>query len=342
MTDRYLVTGGQGFVGRFVVAQLLLSRPDARVLAVGRSPESTGYFTHTMDRGGDPSPAPLPVSLPSSLFEDDRYAYARADLSSATALDELLERFSPTRVIHLASGLWGDATSKLFRCNVEGTVNLLEALARRANTPERIVLGSSGGVYGEVSELPIHEDAPAAPIHMYSVSKLAAELAAKVVAKQADLPLVVARIFNVVGPGQDERHVCGRWMNRLTEISCDPGASTIQRLDVGNLTTTRDFIDVRDTAAACVLLTELGVNGETYNVGTGRETMMRDLLSVCLEVSGLGPGAVEDAERRAADIPRHFADVSKLARLGWSPTIRLKESLQDIRSYYLDQLTSVE
>ena len=337
MSARYLVTGAQGFVGRFVVARILQNDPTATVLGIGRSQELTDSFTHSIGWLCETVRAPLPAQIPAELFYDDRYQYESVDLLDSARLRATLADYSPNRIIHMASGLFGDSVAKLLQCGVEATVGLLEAIPTDT-TVERIVLGSSGGVYGCPTELPLLETHVPSPIHMYSVSKLASEMAAHVVARQRNLPIVVARIFNIMGPGQDERHVCGRFMRELTAIA---QSHQPPELEVGTLETTRDMIDVRDTASASVLLSERGQPGEIYHVASGQEVQMREVLMQCVRAAGLeGAIDVREGPQRTVDIPRHFASIEKLRGLGWVPQFGLEQSLQDLHAYYAERVSS--
>lgn len=327
--SRFFVTGAQGFVGRFVVAELLRTGQSS-VMGIGRSPEASGQFTHSVTRENKLVPAPLPKEMPPDLFNSSNYSYRSIDLQNQAELKRALTEFQPDFIIHLASGLFGDSVEKLFRCNVEGTANLLRAIPNNGGVA-RIVIGSSGGVYGNSVRLPLCESDCARPIHMYSVSKLAAEMVARVVALERNLPLVVARIFNIVGPGQDERHACGRWMQQLVSHR-DAGRFALR---VGSLVPTRDFVDVRDTASACIRLSYEGVTGEIYNVASGVETRMRDVLEACIDAAGMaGKIDIEETLDRPVDIPRHFADVRKIKTLGWQPKYGVAESLLELAQYY--------
>jgi len=328
--NRYLVTGAQGFVGRFAVHQLLAAGND--VLGVGRSPQYDNTFTHHVTWLGQSTRAPLPTELPAEDFLSDHYSYEVVDLLDRNRITQVVADFQPDRILHLATGLWGDPPEKLFRCNVEATVNLLEAVGESGVSIDCVVLGSSGGVYGLVDEVPISENVPAVPEHMYTVSKMAAEMAARVAGNQHDIPIVVARIFNIVGPGQDERHVCGRWMSELSSIAVGDKPPQMQ---VGTLSTTRDMIDVRDTASASILLSQHGVPGEIYNVGSGRETLIADILQESLSIAGLNETVeISEAANRKVDLPRHFADIQKIHALGWQPEFSLTDSLRDLYRYY--------
>ena len=338
MTHRYLVTGAQGFVGRFFVADVLRTDPAARVLGIGRSPQSPGTFTHWLNWCGHELRAPLPEELLDVLHAGDRFQYEAVDLLAEARLSGIVQEFRPTRVIHLASGLWGDPAEKLFGCNVQGTINLLQVLSTLdGDDLDRIVLGSSGGVYGRanggIRQVPFAENMPPDPIHMYSVSKLAGEMAAQVIACDADLPICIARIFNIVGPGQDERHVCGRWISELTAIQAGQKPPVMK---VGNLEPTRDMIDVRDVSTALLTICERGSDRQTYNVGTGIETKMNTILDLCLQISGQTDVDIGALPPREVDLPRHYADITKLSRLGWKPQYELRQSLAELHKYYVE------
>lgn len=334
MTWRYLVTGAQGFVGRFVVADILRNIPDSYILGVGRSDRKRNRFTHHVSWNGEQFSAPLPSELPDSLFSDSRYEYVPVDLGDVDRLAAVIAEFEPNRIVHMASGLWGDDYQKLFRCNVEGVANLLTAVGEWGGRVDSIVLGSSGGVYGNPCKLPLLETSATNPIHMYSVSKLAGEMTAGVIARQFSLPIRIARIFNIVGPGQDERHVCGRWIAELSAIAMGLKPANLQ---VGSLDPTRDMIDVRDVASAIRVLSERGENGECYNVASGIETKMHNVLAACVDITGLKATVqIENAFRRAVDLPRHFASISKIEGFAWKPKFSLVESLRDLHRYYVD------
>ncbi len=310
MSARALVTGAQGFVGVHLVAELLSRVEVERVIGVGRRARRDAAFA-----------APV---------RDARYAYASLDVCDEDALAVLLRELRPTTVFHLASGLRDDPARALFDTNVHGTLALLAAIVRAGIPPPRVVLGSSGGVYGVPERLPIREEDRCRPVDLYAVSKLAAEHAAACSAHAANIDVVAARLFNLLGPGQDERHASARFAAQLVGVARGAPA----RIDVGDLTPTRDFIDVRDAAAALVLLAERGEPG-AYNVGSGTETSIAALLDATIEAAGISWRIdVRVTYHRATDVPRHVADASKLGALGHRPRFDLAASVAHVvRSY---------
>lgn len=342
MKTRALVTGAQGFCGRYLVADWLSHDPEVELVGLGRSPRNDDTFTHEVHWGHRAVAAPLTDDL-ARAARDPRYRYVSLDLHDRPSLTRLLQEFRPTHVVHLAAALRDEPVARLFDANVDALVSLLEAIKGAAIDVRRVVLGSSGSVYGNPSarHLPIPEDAPCAPVDLHAVSKVAGEQVSRIVAAQHALPVVWARIFNPAGPGQDERHLCGRLAQQAAAIAA--GALPPQ-LEVGPLTTTRDFVDVRDVARALRLLAEApsDVNGNAYNVGSGREDPTEQVLTDVLRFAG-----IEDSVRlvrlpgRPADIPRHFADISRMRALGYAVRHTLSDSLRDVVAYYAGPVRAV-
>ncbi len=312
MSARVLVTGAQGFVGVYLVAELLRRGTAERVAGIGRGARRDAPFAQ-------------PV-------RSARYAYAALDIADTERLAGLIGALRPTLVFHLASGLRDDPPAALFRTNVEGTLSLFAAIERAGIDPPRVVLGSSGGVYGIPERLPIGEEDRCRPVDLYSASKLAAEHAAAIVARAGGIPLFVARLFNLIGPGQDERHACARFAAQLAAVAAGGAAA---RIEVGDLSPTRDFVDVRDVAAALVLLAERGIEPGAYNVASGVETSIRTLLDTTVRAARAGAALeLRATYRRAADIPRHVADLTKLRALGYEPAFGLADGVAELVRFY--------
>ena len=330
MSTRYLVTGAQGFIGRYVTA-LLLSDADAEVLGVGRSPESRESFSYTIRWADARRPAPLPAEL---RIVSPRYRYASVDITDRAAVRDALASFQPDVVIHLAAGLRGDAAPDLVRTNVDGTRALVDAVTDAVSGLRKLIFGSSGAVYGaaDVPGVPFDEDAVCRPPDPYAVTKLAAEDALREWSVRHGVPAVCARLFNAVGAGEDDRHVAPEFARQAAEIVHRVRPAVI---DVGDLDSTRDFIDVRDAARALVTLAADGVAAGTYNIGSGRETSIGSLLNLILDAAGL-TGAVEikRRDRRDAAVRRHVADVGRLRAAGFEPRVALADSARDVVTYY--------
>ncbi len=328
MKHRYLVTGAQGFIGRYFVSHLLDRFPQSAVLGIGRSPGQNSTFRHSVTCGDRAVIAPLPERLRN--VDTDRYAYVACELSSAK-FGQLVRDFQPTAVIHLAATLRGISEELAFQNNVGGTETLLAALRETGLNIRLLLLASSGGVYGRQESLPIAEAATVQPIDLYSRGKLASEDLARSFAIETRVTTAIARIFNVFGPGQDELHFAGRMAGQIAAILAGRSTPVIR---TGPLVCTRDFLDVRDVCLALGTILEGNLEG-VCNVASGVETNVDNLLQVLLQVAGLETTVeIEELIGRTDPIPRHFANINRLTEAGFGPQHSIAHTTRDMLNYY--------
>ncbi|MFV0316666.1 MAG: GDP-mannose 4,6-dehydratase [Microthrixaceae bacterium] len=254
------------------------------------------------------------------------------DILDAPALLERFNNARPEVVYHLAGasdvgGSW--RTPQItFRANAEGTLNVLWA-AREAGV-QRVLTVGSADVYGKVTpdELPLRETSPTRPTSPYAASKVAAEA----VATQAYLgfgqQVLHVRPFNHLGPGQSTRFVAPALAERIARNERD-GATEVP---VGNLSSQRDFTDVRDVVRAYRMLIAEGTPGLIYNVCSGKAIAVEELARELLELSTLDQKLVPDPDlQRPVDIPVLLGDCTALRDgTGWTPEIPLRETLADL------------
>jgi len=328
MTRRFLLTGAQGFIARYLVACLLDRFPQSTVLGIGRSPGQNLVFHHAVSKEGRDFPAPLPEDL--REVDTGRYAYVCCEFSS-TSFAGLIRDFNPTIVIHLAASLRGISEEAVSQNNVRSTENLLAAVRAARVHIALFMFASSGGVYGKQEDLPIAETAVARPLDLYSRSKLASEDVARGFALQSGTPTVIARIFNVLGPGQDEFHFAGRMAGQVAAILAGRSAPVIR---TGVLSSTRDFLDVRDVCSALATVLKPSFDG-ICNIASGVETKVSDLLQHFLQAGGLKTSVEIQRETSRQDlIPRHFANIDRLTKAGFAPRYSLAHTCVDMLNYY--------
>jgi nucleoside-diphosphate-sugar epimerase len=324
---RCLITGAQGFVGRYLTAAILDADSCAEVLGIGRSPRDDPFFSHAVTVKGRERRAAVPSWISDRM--GSRFRYEQASVANQDQIHAIIEEFQPGYIFHLASGLRDDDEGTLIQTNVRGTSTLMAAIAA-AKTPRPVlVLGSTGGVYGAPGQhqISLSELDPCEPVDVYAATKLAAEHIARILGRIHGIPVIVARIFNVVGAGQDERHVCGHLASQLND--------SVTRLQVRNLNTTRDFTDVRDVARALMHLAERGEPDSIYNVASGVETRIHQVVDCLLERSGkAGQLKLQAVPCRESDVSRHCADVTRLSALGFRRQHTLDETLADVLAYY--------
>lgn len=330
--NRVLITGAQGFVGRYLVAHWLASDSQIEILGVGRSVLMPDAFTHTVHDGDLEIRAPLLQHL--KTHNHDRYRYLSLDIQRQAEIRGTLSEFRPNVVVHLASSLRGGTLAEYIQTILGGTAALVEAIAESGLRIAKLVIGSTGGVYGAPADqdLPLKETSSCMPVDLYGVSKLAAEHASRILSKTHNIPIVWARIFNLVGAGQQEIHICGRLASQIAAIISGTSPPVIR---VGSLASTRDFIDVRDAAAGLELLARKGGSGETYNLGSGQETSIAAVLQALLALAGLSQIQIERVEEQRPEVPRHFAAIGKLRSLGFEPRYNFSQSASSLLDYYL-------
>lgn len=239
---RVLVTGASGFTGRYVIDQL--KAEGCEVVDLSQSSACTGLAVNLLDRD---------------------------------ALREALQRLQPQRVVHLAAISFvahGDA-EEIYRVNVVGTRNLLEALADLPLPPVHVLLASSANVYGNVGGTLI-ETAPLSPQNDYAVSKMAMEAMASLWFDR--LPITVVRPFNYTGVGQSERFLIPKIVSHFQRRA--------QVIELGNLDVSRDFYDVRQVARVYARLLALPATGQVYNVCSGVEWSLERVIDTLREISG--------------------------------------------------------
>jgi GDP-6-deoxy-D-talose 4-dehydrogenase len=251
MTRRVLITGADGFTGRYLAAMLS-----------ARGDEVHGFVRQRPDD---------PVRGVTTLHE--------GDLTDASAVARAVEAVRPQRVAHLAAIAFvahGDAQA-MYQVNLIGTRNLLEALAASSVAPESILLASSANVYGNGTEGTLDEQSRAAPANDYAVSKLAMEFLAGLY--RGRLPIVITRPFNYTGVGQAESFLLPKIIAHVKRSE--------PVIELGNLEVARDFSDVRMVVAAYErLLDTPAAIGETFNVCSGKAYTLNQILDLVRKVSG--------------------------------------------------------
>jgi GDP-4-dehydro-6-deoxy-D-mannose reductase len=265
---------------------------------------------------------------------DEVYGIDRErDVTDAASMRQVFDWFRPEVTYHLAAlthvGESWKSPDEFTRVNVVGTRRVLDA-AFDAVADSTVVVVSSSEVYGVVSEAdqPLRETFRVAPANPYSASKVEAELVAHGMWRVRRQRIVIARPFNHVGPGQSPTFVVPGLANRLLEAR-ENGSNEIA---VGDLSTRRDFSDVRDVVRAYRLLAQRGVSGEAYNVASGRDVALSDIANRLVAMIAPDVKLVVDPDLlRPNEVPVFRGSFAKLHEAtGWSPRISLDTSLADV------------
>lgn len=244
------------------------------------------------------------------------------DLCDRAAVAEVIAKVQPDVVAHLA-GIAFVAhmnADQIYRVNVVGTRNLLEALAANAHMPSAVLLASSANIYGNADVALIDENVAPAPVNDYAVSKLAMEYMARLWMDK--LPIVIARPFNYTGVGQSENFLLPKIVSHFRK-----GA---RRIELGNLAIARDFSDVRMVAKSYRRLLAAAPGGEAFNVCSGHPHTLESLIDMMSDIAGYRIEVhVNPAFVRANEVLTLAGSNAKLARtIGKVASTPLVETLR--------------
>ncbi|MBV6465965.1 MAG: UDP-glucose 4-epimerase [Anaerolineales bacterium] len=295
----FLITGAAGFLGSSLANQLAREGHQVR----GLDDLSTGD--------------------PQALAPDVHFT--RGDVNDRPKLWTLLQDVDV--VYHLAARVSVQESILYPRdynaVNVGGTVSLMEAI--RDVGVKRVVLASSGAVYGDMGEQPLRENMVPNPRSPYAVSKIAAEHYVRTIGNLWEIETVSLRIFNAYGPGQrlpaSHPPVVPHYLRQAQR-----GGTLIAH---GDGTQTRDYVYVDDAVSAMVAAsTAPNVNGLVINIGSGTETSIRDLIKSALEATGSKANVVYNA-KISGGVSRMRADLTLAQeKLRFQPSIKLEDGLR--------------
>ncbi|HET7088584.1 MAG TPA: SDR family oxidoreductase [Anaerolineae bacterium] len=303
----FLVTGGAGFIGSHIVRRLVAGGAQVRVLDVF----STGRRENLAD-------------------VMDRIELIKGDIADMATVRRAVAGVE--YVLHLAALVSVpesiDHPERNLAVNVVGTHNLL--LAARDAAVHRVVFSSSCAVYGEHTSL-LHEELTPWPLSPYAAAKLSGEQLCRTFTHVYGLPTVCLRYFNVFGPSQNAQGTYANVIPRF--ITAMLGGK--QPVIYGDGHQSRDFVYVANVVEANLLACSAqAAIGSVFNIGTGRETSLLELLAMLREIMELKAQPVF-APPRAGDIARSHGDIS-LARavLAYQPTVDLVEGLRQTVVWY--------
>ncbi len=264
------------------------------------------------------------------------------DISDSYSIFAAMKEIQPDIVFHLAAQsyvpLSWSAPLETIRANVEGTLNVLEAV-RKTDTVKRIHFAGSSEEYGHVlpEESPIKESQPLRPISPYGVSKVACDLLCYQYGKSYNIGVIRTRTFNHTGPRRGKEFVTSNFAHQIATIIKEKSEPVI---NVGNLNAVRDFTDVRDIICAYMLAVEKAKVNEVYNVGSGVGRKIEDVLNTLIRLGNVKVDIKQDPARlRPSDVEYLLCDSSKFRmETGWYPTIPFEKTMSDLLNYWLARI----
>ena len=298
---KYLITGGAGFIGSHIARALLELGSDVRVL-------------DTFSSGKRENLQGLEVDL----IEGDLRDAARV----AESVRGINVIFHEAAFVSVPESM--EKPQECFDVNIAGTSMLFEA-ARKAGV-QRVVIASSAAVYGDSSAMPLVEDTPLRQLSPYAVSKRVDEMYAELFTNQFGLEVVALRYFNVYGPRQRPDSMYAAAVPIFIRRMLDNKPITVY----GDGGQSRDLINVHDVVQANLLAAQHpAAPGQIFNVCTGIETRLLDLLDILYEIFPNAPKHIH-AEPRAGDIYRSIGTPRKaMDTLGFNPQVTLAEGVKE-------------
>jgi GDP-4-dehydro-6-deoxy-D-mannose reductase len=320
---RALVTGAAGFVGQWLVRDLLEAGHDVTGLT------------------------PIDPTVSAALLSTDEQAavdWVLGDVRRVEDVRRALDLQPPDAVFHLAAvssvpGASGDPGAAA-DVNVVGIARLLGEIRVRRRVgvldPAVLVVGSAEQ-YGrhDKSELPLDEMAEQRPLTVYAATKAAQEVIALEAFRSEGVRVIATRSFNHSGPGQSGAFLLPALVRRALALRSS-GGDRHSALALGNAASVRDFLHVRDVTAAYIALAARGRAGEVYNVSSGVGVSVKDLAVQVLAATGVkAPLTTDPTLARSVDVPALVGDNARVRdATGWSPGHSLRELIEDLVNYW--------
>lgn len=299
MNQTVLVTGAAGFAGQYMCQYIRAVRPDIKIVGID-------------------------VRLSSDPSCND---FSVLDLTDAFRVREVMAQTRPAFVLHFAGTFGTGTVQDCYRMNVLSMVSILEVM--REIVPSSVFIGlGSAAEYGKVptNSLPIVEDVPCSPVTPYGLSKYMATQVAVYYYRIHGLCTMIARPFQLIGKGITDRLAPGAFAGRLLQAQ-KSGDKTIA---VGNLESSRDFLDIHDAVRAIWCLCEKPAPGEIFNLCSGSSIKMSELLNLMIQVNHLDVHPVIDSSclKGKTDVNVVYGSFQKIKdHCGWEPKISLQQSV---------------
>lgn len=311
-----LVIGCNGFVGEFLIQELLL--------------ENTSIFGIDIH----------------SRTTSPKVKYESIDLTDFDKLKRFIEKWQIKEIYNLAAVAHPkrvhDNPKQSIAANVMGAVNLYE-IARNTTDLRILQIGSSEEYktktgnyicYSEEEELEAH--------NIYGATKISAEILGQQYVKQYNTPIIFVRSFNHSGPGQQLGYVIPDIAKQFADIHMGLKEPV---LDVGNVNVGRDFLDVRDVVKAYIGLMKKGISGEIYNICSGNVYYIKDLINTCTTYCRIKEIEINQvaSKLRLYDPALVFGNNSKVIRhTGWQPKMKISDTIKDVFHYWIKKNKEIE
>jgi UDP-glucose 4-epimerase len=305
---KIMVTGGNGFIGHTLVRHLL----------------KAGHEIQVVDS--------KPIE-----FRHEKLTFIKKSVT-----DDLRSEMRDCEFVYHLAALLGVETSdrnplNTLRVNIDGTVNVFKCAVDSG--VNHVIYSSSSEVYGEAQEIPLKENSPKAPVSVYGVSKLAAEMYASGFTKEHGININPVRFFNVYGPGQGFNWVVPIFIKNVLN-----GEAPVVFGDGSQI---RCFTFIRDIVSGMETIRKKGKFGEAYNIANDVPITMKQLADLVIKISGkkLKPdiaGYGRSTREKEREIIKRVPSIEKLKGMGWRPDYGLEKGLSLTYEWYQKNLGKEE
>jgi dTDP-glucose 4,6-dehydratase len=320
-----LVCGGAGFIGSNFIQYFLAKYPDCRVVNFDKLTYAGNLENHR------------------SLEGDARYTFVRGDITDLEKLNQVIQENNITHVINFAAETHVDRSihggaKEFVLTNTLGVQMILDAV--RFNNIQKFVNVSTDEVYGSLEldeERLFTENTPIWPNMPYAAAKAGGDLMCNAYFVTHKVPVVVTHCSNNYGPYQFPEKVIPFFIFKLMKGEKVPV--------YGDGLNVRDWIHVRDHAAALDLLLHEGIPGEIYNIGSDNERSNLEITKMILDIMGYGEDRIEYVTDRPGHDRRYAIDASKIRALGWEPEYtrdQFKRGMEETIAWYRNNTDWVE
>lgn len=306
---KVLVTGANGFVAKHLILELL--NRNHEVIAGVRDRNLEG-----------------PIGVKKVYL----------DVTDSKCMETILKEMELDSIVHLAAqskiNVGWNLPVATFEVNTLGTIQLVQLISEFSPRTKLITVGSSEeyGISGKYHEI-INESVPCLPQNPYASSKLAAGEVCLQLAKKNNISLLHVRPFNHFGPGQAEGFVMSDFSAQIARIEYGLTEPVIY---VGDLSSQRDFTDVRDIVRAYSLLVESDAENGIYNISSGIPRKIKDILLYLINISTCDIKIQVDPNKfRPSEVPIFIGDYSKISNtVNWTPEIDFYDSLKETLNWW--------
>lgn len=302
MKRSVLITGAGGFAGKYLCRYLRTLSDELNIAGIDLCDNKAGIYD--------------------SFYIDN--------LQDTGQVKNIIEEVKPRYVIHLAGTFGTGDAQQIFKVNVLSMMSLLDAI--KEHVPDAIFIAAgSAAEYGSIDQknLPVTEENPCNPVTPYGLSKYLATTISQYYCRVHYLCTMIVRPFQLIGKGVTDRLAPGAFAKRLLEAK-QAGTSEIQ---VGNLESSRDFLDVRDAVRAIWMLCENPKPGEIFNLCGGKPVKMSELLNMMISAAQMDIRWVTDQSlmRGEADVSIVYGSMNKIfSHCGWQPEVPLAQTIKDM------------